>query len=355
MSTLLERLWYPDSAESWSRKLALSPLLLAEGAFRAGVGLRGALYDRGLLKSHRPEGPRIVSVGNLNVGGAGKTPLTIHLANRLQQQGERVVVLTRGYGRTSQVPVEISAHVPRPTVGEAGDEPLLIADSCPGVPVLVGSNRVALAGEAVARHRASVLLLDDGLQHRRLARDLDVVVIDASARFGNGHLMPRGPLREPLAALSRASLACLRVSQGVEVPRLELPIPYFVARYLPGGWRDEQGRSLPLAALTGGGVVALTAIARPSAFQSTLVGAGLRVEQLISYPDHHPFTEAELEAARAAAAGRVIVTTEKDRLRLPSGFPAWALRMELRIEEGAELLERALAPGARHGSGPAPA
>ncbi len=351
MSTLLERLWYPASAESWARKLALSPLLLAEGAFRAGVGLRGALYDRGLLQSHRPPGPRIISVGNLNVGGAGKTPLTIHLANRLQQQGERVVVLTRGYGRASQIPVEISAQVPRPSVREAGDEPLLIADCCPGVPVLVGSDRVALAGQAVDRHRATVLLLDDGLQHRRLARDLDVVVIDAAARFGNGHLMPRGPLREPLGALARASLACMRVSPGGEVPRLELPIPYFVARYLPSGWRDEQGRDQPLSALAGG-VVALTAIARPSAFQATLVGAGLQVEQLITYPDHHPFSDAELEAARGAAAGRVIVTTEKDRLRLPPGFPAWTLRMALRIEEGAPLLERALAPA---GGGPPPA
>jgi tetraacyldisaccharide 4'-kinase len=339
MSRWIESLWYPPEREAPLRQVALGPLLLASGSYRLAVAARGALYDRGILRAHRVQGARVISVGNLNVGGTGKTPAVIYLARRLARSGRKVAVLTRGYGRSSRASLCLNGQALLPPASEAGDEPLLIARSCPGVPVLVGADRVALAQRAREELGAEVLLLDDGMQHRRLARDLDIVVVDARAGFGNGHLLPRGPLREPMAALRRAGLIWLRVDSGRAVEELR-GAPVVEVRHRVRELLDPAGSVKPPDALRGAPVLALAGLARPSGFLRTLEELGARVAESRLFPDHYPFSSAELAAvcSRSSSAGLPIVTTEKDWVRLPPGFPAWVVRLEVEIVRGGELL-----------------
>ncbi len=204
---LRERLWW-SASPSASDRLRGAPLLLAEGLFRAGAAVRGALYDAAILPAARAGVP-VVSVGNLAVGGAGKTPVALAIAALLLDAGRSPAVLSRGYGAT-RTDDRVVSDGERLLLDAAsgGDEPVLLARRLPRLRVLCGPDRARLAGRAVAMG-ADVLLLDDGFQHRRLARDLDVVVVDASNPWGNGHCLPFGPNREPRSALRRAGLVWL--------------------------------------------------------------------------------------------------------------------------------------------------
>ncbi|MBX5481816.1 MAG: tetraacyldisaccharide 4'-kinase [Myxococcaceae bacterium] len=338
----MERLWYPPRPDPPSDRLLHLPLSLAAAGFGALVGARNALYDRGVLRSHRVEGVRVISVGNIHVGGAGKTPATIFLANRLLAAGRRVAVLTRGYGRTSTRALVFDAGA-LPSAEVAGDEPLLIATRAPGVRVHVGADRVASAKRAKAEG-AEVLLLDDGMQHRRLARDLDIAVIDEAVGLGNARLLPRGPLREPVRALERAGLIWLRES-SVPAPLPAFRQPVVRARYEPTLLLSADGQAQPAASLRGQKVVALSGLARPGAFTRTLESLGAEVVASIAQEDHHAWTRGELESARRRAdgAGALLVTTEKDAVKLPAHERPWVLRLEVELTWGAELLDRLLA------------
>lgn len=341
MSHWIERIWFPAKEVSFAREALLSPLLVAEAAFRAGVASRNARFDRGGLRIERVEGLRVISIGNLTVGGTGKTPAVIALASRFVAAGKRVAVLSRGYGRTSKQSLSFDGSS-LPGVEEAGDEPLLIAARCPGVTVWVGADRVALAHRA-QEAGAQIAILDDGFQHRRLARDVDIVVVDASSAFGNGHLLPRGPLREPLSSLSRASLLWVRESESGAPPFWQPPsvLPLVRARYRPGTLLSPDGAANPLGLLEGRKVVALAAIARPERFQRTLEHCGAHVESAFFLRDHRTFSAAQLAQAEQAAlrCDGWLVTTEKDRPRLPSSFPAHVLALEVEFLEGEDHLQ----------------
>jgi tetraacyldisaccharide 4'-kinase len=322
----------------------LSPVAALAWGYGLGVRLRGALYDWRLLSAERVEGLRVISVGNVNVGGTGKTPAVLHLAETLVQAGRKVGILTRGYGRRSKEPLTFTGQEPLPSVEEAGDEPLLLARRCPRARVLVGADRRALARRARDEFGLEVVLLDDGFQHRRLARDEDIVVVDEAVGFGNGQLLPRGPLREPLSALHRATLFWVRTAQP-PVPQLPpLPGPQVRTRYQPTAWVDPDGTLHPPEALSGVPVLALAGLARPGGFLRTLrqLGADLRGSAL--FPDHHRFTLDELRAVEASAArhGARVVTTEKDAVRLPRDFAAWTVRLGVEVLEGEHLLRRVL-------------
>lgn len=344
MSDAIERLWYPQAPERWTRRTWMAPLSLASAGFRAGVALRDALYRMGMVKPRRVSGLQVISVGNLNVGGAGKTPAVIYLARMLTKSGRRVAVLSRGYGRSSKRTLVFDDSLALPAVVDAGDEPLLIARSCPGVTVLVGADRVDLAEQARDRGM-DVAILDDGMQHRRLARDVELVVVDEAAGFGNGQLMPRGPLREPLSALSRADLIWLR-SAAQPNPSLVLPagIPVVRTRYAPRDLKAPDGLFPALDALANRPVLALAGLARPGGFVRTLEQLGANVVQRRFFPDHHPFQPKELdEVLEAAKLGNLtIATTEKDAMRLPSGFPAYVVRLDVEVESGGEALAKAV-------------
>ena len=342
----------------WQRVL-LAPLAPAAGLFGAAAGVRRDLYARGVLRSARAAIP-VISVGNLAAGGAGKTPVTIHLVRALQARGLRVAVLSRGYGGTGR-----GARVVTRGEGllldarDAGDEPVLIARRCPGAQVLVGADRAELADLAARFLRADVAVLDDGFQHLALQRDLDIVVLDGGSPFGNGRLLPRGPLREGPEALERAHLGWIaKCDEGdpalVEAAAREVeartgrpPVRsrYRVRRILAADLRTE----LPAAALEGQPVLLLAGVARPGSFRRTLEHAGAKVIDEACFPDHHAFTRREVEGvlarARAVGAERVCCT-EKDAVRLPPGLHGGerlaVVQVETEIVAGQALLDEAL-------------
>ncbi|WP_395848379.1 tetraacyldisaccharide 4'-kinase [Cystobacter fuscus] len=322
----------------------LAPLELLSWGYGAGVRLRGALYDAGWLRGERVEGLRVISVGNLNVGGTGKTPAVLYLAELLVREGRRVGILTRGYGRGSKEPLSFTGRERLPSVEEAGDEPLLLARRCPEARLLVGADRRALARRARDEYGLEVVLLDDGFQHRRLARDEDVVVVDEAVGFGNGRMLPRGPLREPLDALKRATLVWVRASSMPVVDWPPITAPRVRTLYRPTGWVDPEGALHPPGALEGRPVLALAGLARPGGFVRTLEELRVEVRGTAFFADHHHFSARELVEVRERAVrlGARVVTTEKDRVRLPVDFETWAVRLGVEVLEGEAHLRRAL-------------
>lgn len=358
--TTIERVFYPPAPEPWGRRVLLSPLTALSWTYAAAVHLRGALYDLGLLRAERVEGLRVVSVGNLNVGGTGKTPAVLHLADLLVREGRKVGILTRGYGRRSQEPLTFTGAESQPSVEDAGDEPLLLARRCPSVRIFVNADRVSSAYRARDEYGLDTVLLDDGFQHRRLARDENLVVVDEAVGLGNGHMLPRGPLREPASSLRRATLLWVRTSTApgasespsapfdartLGLPREGEGLPRVRARYGPSAWVDPSGGLHPTGALRGQGVLALAGLGRPGGFLKTLRSLGVEVLDAALFPDHHRFTVDELRdvEVRAAKLGAVkVVTTEKDAVRLPVGFSAWKVRLGVDVLEGESHLRRAL-------------
>ena len=353
----LEDIWW-NAADGAPGALA-APLALAEGAFRVAGALRAALYAARLLPVARAGAP-VVSIGNLAVGGAGKTPATLAVAERLAARGRRVAVLSRGYGadRTDSRVVSDGRRVLL-DAAQAGDEPFLLARRLPGVAVLCGPRRAELARRAVDQLRADALVLDDGFQHRALARDLDVVVVDAASPTGNGRLLPRGPNREPWAALRRAQLCW--ISRCDQVPAVALSAlrhrlrdatgrPPVVSRHAAEDVLDGPlETSLGVDFLRGRRVLLLCALARPDGFRRTLADLGAEAAAERVFRDHHRFTAAELEEVLRAATRAgcdAVVTTEKDAVRLPPSLAAHPLlrvvRIRAEIVEGAEVLEELL-------------
>lgn len=317
-----ERLWYgPRDAWLWLAFVALVPLSLLYGV---GVRAWHLAFDLGLRRPVRVEGARVVAVGNLVVGGAGKTPVTIHLAGLAQRRGYRVAVLSRGYGRRGRALTGFTAAA-LPEVEEVGDEPRLIARACPGVRVWVSSDRVAAARAAV-QAGADLLLLDDGFQHRRLARDVDLLV---EAGDGNGWLLPAGPLREPRSGRRRATLTWGREGLPGDVE----------ARHVVERVRRPRGDVIELGALDGRAVVVVTAVGRPSRVREAVEAAGARVVAMHAFRDHHLFTTRDLERVKADCEKHLalILTTEKDAERLP--LKAHVLLLEVRVTRGQERLE----------------
>jgi len=301
----------------------------------------------------------VISVGNLVAGGAGKTPLVVYLARSFRARGRRVIVLSRGYGRRSRgIRVVSDGRTAERDWRDVGDEPALMADLLPGTPIVVGRDRYEAGRWALDRFPADLVLLDDGFQHLRLARNIDIVAVDATDPFGGGHLLPRGLLREPADGLKRGHLFCLtRTDQSdrVEALRDRLRIlnpcaPLVETVHRPAGLKPvSDGHERPPSSLRGRKIIAFSGIGRPASFEHTLRELGARLVDTARYPDHHPYTPQDLddlyERARRADAD-LVVTTEKDAVRLPPGGasdpPIMVLSVELQIRAGADELEALL-------------
>ena len=273
---------------------------------------RARLYDTGVLPTHRLNYP-VISVGNLTLGGTGKTPLVIELATQFRELGYRPVVLSRGYRRKSRGIVVVSrGDGPEVDWRQAGDEPLLIAVRLPGVGVVVGADRYRAGLEAEARRLGNLFILDDGFQHRRLYRDVDIVALDPVEWAGGERLLPQGHWREPRSALERAHAACVQESENVPTPHLSVP-RFTVETRIDGVVRDgnlesiETLRDKPISAFAG--------IAKPDRFFATLEAMGLDLVSKKTFPDHHAYRPHDL----AGLAPGVRITTEKDAVRLPGG------------------------------------
>ena len=338
-----ELIW--RSEESLARRIALAPLLLAEWPYAAGAWLHRRAYEAGLRARARLEA-KVISVGNLAVGGSAKTPVAAFLARELAAHGQRVALLSRGVGgtRTREACIVSDGARVLLSAAEAGDEPLLLAASAPGVPVLAGVERAELGRRAIAELGARVLILDDGFQHHRLARDLDLVCLDARLGLGNGHGLPRGPLREPVGALARAhALVFTRASPGDPEPpgaaRLPARLPRFRVALRKLGLRAfSSGASTPLEELRGRRVGLLAAIARPDRLARELAELGAQVAERRVFRDHHRYAREDLAGLDPSLRW---ITTAKDAVKLDPAWPGasacFVLEEEVEPESAAAL------------------
>jgi tetraacyldisaccharide 4'-kinase len=305
--------------------------------------LRNRLYDAGWKHSRKAQAP-VISVGNLTLGGTGKTPCVEYIARFYRELDLRVAILSRGYGNRDG----------------RNDEALVLEQNLPDVPHLQGADRAALADTAVEELESEVLILDDGFQHRRLRRDLDVVLIDATDPWGQGHVFPRGLLREPVSGLRRAGAVVLTRCDQVDRQAVEkvkgrvtktVPgIPIAESRHAPSSWINSTGERKALGEMSGRPLAAFCGIGNPQAFRRTLLNLGTNVADFRAFPDHHDYTRDDVEDlrswARRQATDCVVVTTQKDLVKLCldrlGERKLWALRIELRIEAGREELEERL-------------
>jgi tetraacyldisaccharide 4'-kinase len=322
--------------------------------YGAGCKARLSLYRSGRLKQERLSA-RVVSVGNLTVGGTGKTPLVMYLAKKLRERNHKVAVLTRGYKRRSSRMVEITESTKGSTAWEdTGDEPYLLSMRLPDVPILVYKDRAASGKQAIKNYAPDLLLLDDGFQHLRLKRDLDIVVIDSVNPFGNRRLLPAGILREPLASLKRANLFVLTKAdqtsgpdQLVEELKGHNPdAPIVRSVYRISGVEDLFNRSaVNLDSLKGKRALVFSGIGNPSSFEKTVEQLNLKILKHRVFPDHYAYPEKDLEDLMMQARDRgadFIVTTEKDSVRIPlvkrPGISLYVVKIDLVIESGEETL-----------------
>jgi tetraacyldisaccharide 4'-kinase len=329
---LIERIWFGDTAADRMTRAALMPL---ESLYRGVVTLRGELYDHGLIPAHRSP-IAVVSVGNITVGGTGKTPVSAWIASRLASMGCRPAIVLRGYG---------------------GDEPLVHARLNPEVPVIVAPDRNAGIAEA-ARGGADVAVLDDAFQHRRTARDADIVLLSADDWHERHRVLPAGPYREPPSALKRASLIVIarKVASDDQVERVErmaqsrapgVPIAIARLRLSDAVRQDSPRERMPVAGLAEKRVLAIAAVGNPGAFFRQLEAAGAHVTPR-SFPDHHAFTPAEIDAL-VTESDRFdsVVCTLKDVVKAGPQWPAeatplWYVSLHVEIERGDAALDSLL-------------
>lgn len=345
---------------TWGARLWLAFLRLASHVYGSLVSVRSALFARGLTGIRRLPVP-VLSVGNLIAGGTGKTPFVEMLARRLHTRGHRVAVILRGYRGRSTAPVIISNGqrlLCEPPV--AADEAYLLACHLPGVAVLTGADRYRVGQLALEQLRCEIIVLDDGFQHLRLHRDLDIVLLDAANPMGYGRLLPSGLLRERPEGLARADLLVVtHADAGVDVDAIKRSLrryapraPIALAIHRPLGLVGAYGEErLSPSHLDGRPLVAFSGIANPRGFEATLVRLGAVVLAHHVFPDHYAYSAADLEALSTAtvkARAACMVTTEKDMVKLARlnlekmATPLYALAISLEMVEGGETLDHML-------------
>lgn len=330
----------------------------AEQLYRLGLRLRAAAYRRGWLEARRLPAT-VISVGNLTVGGTGKTPMVMLLATWLRQRGLHVGVLTRGYGRRERRPLVINGQgeVSHYTPELMGDEPVLLARRLPEITIGIGADRWALAQQIIqmeAPHPPDVFLLDDGFQHLRIARDLDLVLIDATDPFGGNAVLPAGRLREPLEALARAHVVVLTRSSGtppaavLDVLRRANPrAPVFrAATKLAGVFEASTHRQANLYALKQQRVLAFCGVGNPQSFWEDAQRWGFELAGTVAFRDHHRYGVDDLQRIIRQAdrvGARALLTTEKDLVNLtvvpPSSPPCFYCRIDLVLEDEPAFLD----------------
>ncbi len=351
---LLRRYWEdPDTP------VVTAGLSVLSWAYRAAIAARDRAYRWGVLRTGRLPCP-VLSVGNLTLGGSGKTPTVELVARSLLDMGAAPAILSRGYGRVTRGVLVVSDRGGiRAEPRSAGDEPVLLAERLSGVPVVVGENRYEAGRVAVERCGATALVLDDGFQHRTLAKNLEILVVPGRAPWGNARVFPRGMLREPLSGLARAHVVVVTNPPGPEtvaevtatVRRHHATAAVLAARYqMQDAIEPRSSRRVPVAELAGRRLLAFAGLGSPQGFADTVDAAGIRRVGFVEFPDHHWFSAGDLaELARdaRAAGAQGLVTTEKDWVRLrdlpPSSLPLWVLPVRLVLESGQETWQRLLA------------
>jgi len=323
--------YYLDLVKGRRRGLIGSLLLLFLGipaaGYRAAIAVRNAYYSLVKSAARRVECP-VISIGNITVGGTGKTPLTASVVNHLTERGRKAAILARGY-KGSTIPFDennreqATAHW-----SAASDEAGVLKRRCPRIRVYLSPDRVASAAKAI-EDGADVLVLDDGFQHRRLARDLDIVLVDATAPFGQGRMLPWGLLREPLASLHRAGLIVLTRSDEVDastkvdilrtIAKVSGSRPVAQAIQRIQGFVDIKGRPVETVDAASMQAVIFAGIGNFESFRRCTGRMGVRILAAYEYPDHHYYTAEEIDGLLEAATtleANVLLTTEKDAVKL---------------------------------------
>ncbi len=338
----------------WQKKAWGRALLWALSVgYGTAVVVRRWLFEIGLLKSFELPA-KVVCIGNITTGGTGKTPAVLLAAQTLRRRNHPVAILSRGYGRArpgGEVVALLDDNTPHWTV--CGDEPWMMHQALAGmnVPILVSPDRTKAGREAVTFYHSRVVILDDGFQHLRLRRDLDIVLLNAGDPFGGDALLPLGDLREPVSTLARAGLVVLTHADLVDDERLEqvrrrvrevnAKAPILEAAHKADFLLDlRTEKRLKLNAIEGKKVVAVCGLGDPASFETQLERIGAVVEQRWRYPDHHAYKLKELRAIEKLRDGRPLVTTFKDVTKLPKGWrdelggEVYALGIKLDIIKG---------------------
>lgn len=344
----VERVWRDEGRAGLVARAALLPF---EGAYRGAIAVRTALYAWGILHRVRSLIP-VVSVGNLTVGGTGKTPVSGWVARRLYEKGLAPAIVLRGYG---------------------GDEPLVHARTNPAIPVVIASDRVAGINEAIALG-ADVVVLDDAFQHMRASRDADIVLVSADQWTGSLRMLPAGPWREPLSAIRRASVAIVtrKAASDEQVAHVQMAVaaaapsvPQAVARLTPENLQHAAGmtepqrdsvhaeaqrkrETLPMDSLAGKRVLAVAAIGDPGAFFAQLESHGAEIIRR-PFADHHAFSSSDVDDLIASGRAReLVVCTLKDAVKLAPVWPdeappLWYVSLSVVVESGIAALDQILA------------
>ncbi len=312
------------------------------------IGLRDFFYDHGWIRAERLPVP-VVSVGNLSAGGTGKTPIVLFLAQLYHSHGRQVGILTRGYGRKSSEP-QIVENYEKITPEQVGDEPFLLLNELKKVGLAVDKKRERGAQLLLKKMRPDVFILDDGFQYRRLVRDLEIVVLDATRPFDNRFLIPAGLLREPPAALKRASLIWLtRVNRATNLEQTLRDIrrisekPVIQSIHAPVEFRSVDGKKrLSTESFFGKEVVAFCAIGQPESFRQDLENLGVRLKAFRPFADHHRYTAEDVAKLKNLADrenAEYILCTEKDAVKLPAGESRfWFLKISIQIVANRQIL-----------------
>jgi tetraacyldisaccharide 4'-kinase len=325
----------------------VSLLSTASALYGAVQRLRANCYRQNLLRSQKLP-CSVISVGNITVGGTGKTPLTIYLAQKLQQAGVRVTVISRGYKGSAEKDGGIVSDGKNLLMNseQAGDEPFLIASRLKEIPVIVGKNRFEAGLLAVDQFQPEVIVLDDAFQHLKLKRDIDLVLLDCNQPFGNSHLLPRGKLREPVEALTRATACILTRAQSTtdeaasaslsKIKSLLLQVPVFTSSHDPYFYAVKSGAQIPLHEIANflspheleeikqQKVFAFSGIARNDDFRRTVDKNGFNTIGFCEFSDHHRYSRNDLaRIVRTAqeAGADCLITTEKDHARIAHQKP----------------------------------
>ncbi len=335
-----------------SRMNPVPALLPISWLYGCGVVLRNFLFDRKVFAVERAGVP-VISVGNITTGGTGKTPVVRQIAEILAAKNIRAAIVSRGYGRDTKGMVEVSdGERMKTTATHAGDEAYELALRLPGTVVVVDEQRTRGARYAAQKLNASAIVLDDGFQHRRLHRDLDIVLIDAAQSPFTMALLPAGHRRDALNSLKRADAVLItKVLRDANLEMLKNEIGRFTnakifssSLVVAAFRRAKTGFSVDLNSIRGKQAVAFCGIAQPENFRRTLEELGVRVESMLSFHDHHPYTDSDIGqiiAERERCKADYIVTTEKDLARLSSSkfleeHPVFCLEVQMAIQQEQE-------------------
>jgi tetraacyldisaccharide 4'-kinase len=350
-----QRIWNDDGNTGWYSPVKIVAYFLSF-YYRLIINFRNWLYDHKILKETVLHCP-VISVGNITVGGTGKTPCVILLAQMLQENGFKPAILSRGYGGKSIHPVNVVSNGNKILLDSktAGDEPFLMAHALKGIPVITGAKRIVTGKTAIDKFGADVLICDDAMQHRQIFRDLNLVLLDDQSLRGSNHILPRGMLREPITELKRASAIVLtrtderqQANNTIEKLVRNENIPVFMSIHKPKDMvRGDYSAQWPVSELLGENICAFCGIAKPDSFKKTLLAAGAQVLSFDIFPDHHRYNKNELEKIKTRFIdyrADYLVTTEKDAVRLQSD-PEFlkilsVLRVEMKIIPSAQSFEK---------------